>query len=180
MSARIVAANLRDLSYVASRLRPEDEREAACQFEQWSPAMLAAISLKDHAYVVEVDGNPEAAFGACATAHRGLWVAWSWGSVRMWRAVPVVTQFVRSVMIPDIIEQGCWRCEARAMVENTGAHRWLKRMGAKQHSEPLIGWGKNGEDFLLFDWTRKDIERTQDCTIPRPLRELAGVAGADC
>lgn len=179
MSVHIVAATLRDLSYVASRLRPEDEREAACQFEQFSPALLATVSLKDHAYVVEVDGNPEAAFGACSTAHRGLWVAWSWGSVRMWRAVPLITQFVRAVMIPDIIAQGCWRCEARAMAENTGAHRWLKRMGATERAD-LPGWGKNGEEFTLFDWTRKDIERAQDRAVSRPLREPAGAARAHC
>lgn len=175
----IVAATLRDLSYVASRLRPEDEREASCQFEQFSPALLATVSLKDHAYCVEVNGNPEAAFGACSTSHKGLWVAWSWMSTKGWRAVPKITEFVRDVMIPDIIAQGCWRCEARAMAENTGAHRWLRRMGAYERCE-LPGWGKNGEDFRLFEWLRIDIERTKDRAISRPLREPAGAVGAHC
>jgi RimJ/RimL family protein N-acetyltransferase len=153
MTARIVAATLRDLSYVASRLRPEDEREVACQFEQWSPAYLAHVSLKDHAYVVEVNGNPEAAFGACSTTHKGLWVAWSWGTRSMWRAVPRITRFVREVMIPDIVAQGAHRCEARAMAEHVSAHRWLKRMGATERCD-LPGWGKNGETFKLFEWLR--------------------------
>ena len=158
MTARIVPATLRDLSYIASRLRPEDHQEVSCQFEQWSPAGLAAVSLRDHAYTVEVNGNPEAAFGACSMTHKGLWVAWSWGSVRMWRAIPIITAFVRDIMIPDIIVQGCWRCEARAMAEHTGAHRWLKRMGAVERCE-LPGWGKGGETFKLFEWLRQDHER---------------------
>ena len=164
---------------MASRLRPEDEREVACQFEQWSPAFLAQISLKDHAYVVEVAGNPEAAFGACSMTHKGLWVAWSWGSVQIWRAVPVITRFVRDVMIPDIIAQGCWRCEARAMAENTGAHRWLKRMGAVERCD-LLGWGKGGETFKLFDWTREDIERSQNRADWQQFPEHASATGAHC
>jgi hypothetical protein len=155
MVARIAAATLRDLSYVAANLRPEDREEVACQFEQWTPVLLASLALRDHAYVVEINGNPEAAVGA-GQVRPGLWIAWSWGTDRMWRAVPTITRFVRDVMIPDIIAQGGQRAEARAMAKNFSAHRWLEKMGATRRCD-LPNYGKNGEPFLLFDWTKGNL-----------------------
>jgi hypothetical protein len=155
VTARLIAANLRDLSYIASRLRPEDHAEVSCQFDEWTPTGLASVCLRDHAYVVEIGGNPEAAVGA-TRVNSGLWIAWSWGSPRMARAVPIITRFVHDIMMPDIVASGGWRCEARAMASHTSAHRWLKRMGATQRCV-LPRWGRNGEDFILFDWTRDDV-----------------------
>ena len=152
---RLVAATLRDLSYVAANLRPDDREEVACQLEDWSPGLLACISLQDHAYIVEINGNPEAAVGA-SEVRKGLWTAWSWGTRRMWRAVPTITGFVRNVMIPDIIAKGGHRAEARALARNFSAHRWLEKMGATRRCE-LPGYGMGGEDFILFDWTRADL-----------------------
>jgi hypothetical protein len=156
VTSRIVGATLRDLSYVASRLRPDDKAEVDAQFDDWSPALIAALSLRDHAYVVLVDENPEAAFGAGRTQHRALWTAWSFMSRRGWRAVPRITEFVRAVMIPDIYASGGQRVEARALADNHSARRWLKRMGATEQGL-LRNYGRNGEDFVLFEWCRCDF-----------------------
>jgi hypothetical protein len=64
MTARIIGGNLRDLSYIAANLRPEDRAEIDCQLDDWSPVTLALHAMQGPAYVVELDGNPEAAFGA--------------------------------------------------------------------------------------------------------------------
>lgn len=154
MSARVIAGTLRDLSYIAANLRLEDREEVDCQFVDWSPVGLASISLRGHAYVVLIDGNPEAAFGANPTPNPGLWVAYSWGTRRLWRAVPIITHFVSAVLIPDLVASGCQRCEARAMARHDSAHRWLKRMGANEQGR-LECYGRNGEDFILFEWTRR-------------------------
>lgn len=42
------------------------------------------------------------------------------------------------------------------MAKHVSAHRWLVRMGAKEQGV-LECYGRNGEDFLLFNWTRKQI-----------------------
>ena len=84
MPVRIVPATLRDLSYIAANLRPEDRAEIDCQCDGWTPALLALTALQGLAYVAELDGNPEAGFGA-AEQRSGLWTAWSWGTRRMWR-----------------------------------------------------------------------------------------------
>ncbi|RWK49037.1 hypothetical protein [Mesorhizobium sp.] len=154
MTVRIVSATLRDLSYIAANLRPEDRTEIDCQFDEWSPAPLALTALQGFAYVAELNGNPEAGFGAAE--HRGgLWIAWSWGTRRMKRCVPGITEFFRGVLGPQVAARGAFRVEARALATNELALRWLGRLGATQRCL-LPGYGKNGEDFLLYDWTRKN------------------------
>lgn len=153
MTARIVGGTLRDLSYIAANLRKEDRAEIDCQFNEWTPELLALSALQGFAYAVELDGNPEAAFGA-AEARQGLWIAWSWGTRRMWRCVPRITSFFYQVLGPDVAARGAWRVEARAMAGNDLACRWLNRLGANERCL-LPAYGKNGEDFILFDWTRE-------------------------
>ncbi|WP_027154395.1 hypothetical protein [Mesorhizobium sp. WSM2561] len=152
MTVRIVSATLRDLSYIAANLRSEDRTEIDCQFDEWSPALLALTALQGFAYVAELNGNPEAGFGA-AEQRGGLWIAWSWGTRRMKRCVPGMTEFFRAVLGPQVAAHGAWRVEARALATNELALRWLARLGATQRCR-LPGYGKNGEDFLLYDWTR--------------------------
>jgi hypothetical protein len=153
VSARVIGGNLRDLSYVATNLRPEDYAEVDCQLDNWSPEALALSAMQGLAYVVEWKGNPEAAFGA-AEVRSGLWIAWSWGTRRMWRCVSLITEFYFTSLGPEISARGAWRVEARPLAGNDMAVRWLQRMGATERCL-LPGYGKNGEDFLLFDWTRE-------------------------
>jgi hypothetical protein len=153
MTVRIIGGNIRDLSYIAANLRPEDQTEVDCQFDSWTPAHLALSAMQGFAYVAELDGNPEAAFGA-AEARSGLWAAWSWGTKRMRRCVPLITKFFYEVLGPDVSAAGAWRVEARPLAGNDLAVRWLKRLGATERCS-LPGYGRNGEDFLLFDWTRE-------------------------
>lgn len=165
MPARIKGGTLRDLSYIAANLRPEDKAEIDCQIPGWSPASLALSAMQGFAYTVELDGNPEAAFGA-SEERQGLWHVWSWGTRRMWRCVPRITRFTFEVIGPDVRNAGAWRVEARPLAANELAVRWLRRLGAEQRCE-LPGYGTNGEDFLLFDWTR---ERWESCVSNRPKR----------
>jgi len=68
--------------------------------------------------------------------------------------VPSITRFFYQVLGPNVAAAGAWRVEARPLAGNELAIRWLERLGATQRCD-LRGYGKNGEDFLLFDWTRE-------------------------
>jgi hypothetical protein len=153
LKARIVGATLRDLTYIVANLRSEDRHEVECQIEHWDVNAIALAALQGFAYVVELDGNPEAAFGACEQ-RQGLFVAWSWGTKRMPRCVPAITRFFHAVLGRQVAEVGAWRVEARPLADNELAVRWLKRLGATERCL-LPSYGKNGEDFKLFDWTRE-------------------------
>ncbi|RWE54941.1 MAG: hypothetical protein EOS67_22495 [Mesorhizobium sp.] len=174
MTVRIIPATLRDLSYIAANLRAEDRAEIDCQLDHWSPALLALTALQGFAYVAEFDGNPEAGFGA-AEQRGGLWIAWSWGTRRMKRCVPEITQFFHAVLGPEVAARGAFRVEARALAENELALRWLARLGATQRCR-LPGYGRNGETFILFDWTR---ESWNHVSVSKTARPEAAAADAD-
>ncbi|WP_258119728.1 hypothetical protein [Mesorhizobium onobrychidis] len=62
--------------------------------------------------VAELDENPEVGFGA-AEQRGGLWIAWSWGTCRMRRCVPGITEFFHAVLGPEVAARGAFRVEAR-------------------------------------------------------------------
>lgn len=156
MKARIIPATLRDLSYIASRLRDEDKAEIEAQLGPVHYIDLAAMHMGGSAFVVTLDGNPEAGFGASPMLGNHLWVAWSWGSRRISRCAPIITRFVRESMVPDLVARGAQRVEARALASHHMARNWLIKMGATERCE-LPCYGRNGETFLLYDWTRENV-----------------------
>lgn len=158
-TSSVVPATLRDLSYIAANMRPADRAEVECQMDEWSAAHVAAVSLRDFAYVVELAGNPEAAFG-CGQVRKGYWIAWSWGTDRLTRCLPVMLEYITGQLQPDVFDAGALRVEARALKAHTQAHRFLKRIGGTARCD-LPGYGKNGEDFILWDWTRDTWQRNQ-------------------
>ena len=126
MPIRIVPATLRDLSYIAANLRSEDRAEIDCQLDHWSPALLALTALQGFAYVAELDGNPEAGFGA-AEQRSGLWIAWSWGTRRMKRCVPEITRFFHAVLGPQVRDND-------GLGDNVGSEHENRDGG--QHGDP--------------------------------------------
>ncbi len=153
MRATVVPGNIRDMSYIASNLRDEDRHEIDCQCAWWSPALIAHGAMRGFSYVVKLDGQPHAAFGA-AEERPGLFHAWSWGGPLMHRCVPAITRHFYAVLGPAVANAGAWRVEARALASNELALRWLRRLSATERCV-LPNYGKNGEDFVLFDWTRE-------------------------
>ena len=153
MACEVKPANLRDLSYVVSHMRDSDRAEVECQMDEWSAVHVAALSLRDYAYVVELNGNPEAAFG-CGQVRRGYWIAWSWGTSRILRCLPAMVSFITDQLQPAVYASGALRVEARALASHGQAVRFLERIGGTFRCE-LPAYGKNGEDFVMFDWTRE-------------------------
>lgn len=133
-------------------MRPADRLEVECQIDEWSPTMIAAMSLRDFAFIAELDGNPEAAFGA-GQVRQGYWLAWSWMTARGGRCVPAMIRYITEELQPAVYAAGALRVEARALASHTQAHAFLRRIGGHLRCE-LPSYGKNGEDFMLFDWTR--------------------------
>lgn len=67
-----------------------------------------------------------------------------------------LTRFAKYSMIPALLDMGGLRGEARSMASHTEAHRWLEALGAKREGT-LSCYGKNGEDFYNYVWTRHDV-----------------------
>jgi RimJ/RimL family protein N-acetyltransferase len=170
MFTSVVDATLRDLSYVAAHMRAADRAEVEAQIDQWSAVHVAALSLRDFAYVVELNGNPEAAFG-CGQVRKGYWIAWSWGTDRLTKCLPIMIPFIREQLQPAVYEAGAHRVEARALASHRQARRVLERIGGTFRCE-LPAYGKDGEAFVLYDWTRETY-------VPVHARHSSAACGAD-
>lgn len=144
---------LRDTSYVFGNLNPADLAEVSCQLPDGvRPQQLAPIYVGlPRSLVAYVDDVPAMAFGvgminaACASA-------WAVGTVKSWRAVPDVTRFWHDELVPWTIDRGFRFVEARSLVTNVRAHRWMESLGAEAVTDPLP-FGKADEPFILFRWT---------------------------
>lgn len=152
-ACEVKPATLRDLSYIAAHMRAADRAEVEAQIDEWSAVHVAAMSLRDFAYVVELGGNPEAAFG-CGQVRRGYWVAWSWGTDRLAKCLPVMIRFITEQLQPAVYEAGALRVEARALASHRQARRFLERIGGTFCCD-LPAYGKSGEPFVMYYWTRE-------------------------
>ncbi len=148
----IVPATLRDVSFIAANMCPEDRREIYCQLPAGIDApAVAQLHMLGDAWCAMVGGQPAEAFGATAATVSVLNL-WAFGTHSRRRAIPEVTRFLRA-LVPQWIERGITRCEARAICGHDLAHRWLRGLGGQEIALPA--WGKGGEDFTLFWWTRE-------------------------
>lgn len=110
------------------------------------------------AWVARLDGQPVAAFGAAPMSLPGNVLSlWAWGTKRLVRAAPAITRFVRDECAPRWVAAGVTRVEARSIRGHVSAHRWLRGAGAK--AQPCPNWGKGGEGFVLFYWTKDSWRR---------------------
>ena len=157
---QIVEATQRDLTFVAASLRPEDHRELSCQMPDDMPVEIGAVisAWSGEAWVAKLDGQPVAAFGAAPMSlPANVLSLWAWGTKRLARAAPAITRFVRDEMAPKWVERGVTRVEARSIEGHHQAHRWLTGAGA--FSIECLCWGKGGEAFRLFWWTKDSWRR---------------------
>ena len=116
--------------------------------------MIALGALRGFAYVVTLDGQPHAAFGACEEQPgRGLWHIWAWGTERIDRCVPTIKRFSLNTLMMDVLNAGAMRAEARALDANKKAHTLIRHLQGREVAA-LSNYGKNGEKFLLFEWVR--------------------------
>lgn len=159
-SVSINAATLRDVTWIAAHMRDQDRREIFCQLpEEASTLEVATFSLaqsRQMAWTASIDGEPTVAIGI-GRAGPTLGNAWAFGSKRFVRCVPLLTEFVGSVMIPGALHDGYHRVEARAHADHRQACEWLTRLGARWCCD-LLDYGRNREPFRLFAWTRSDWE----------------------
>jgi hypothetical protein len=57
-------------------------------------------------------------------------------------------------MFPAIVNAGAHRGQCISPADHLDTHRWLRWLGAKEEAM-LRKYGKNGEDALLFAWTKE-------------------------
>ena len=145
--------NLAGVCYVCRNLRPADIREIeATRYGDLDPDELAmeiirSWSITGNAWLVYHNDKPVAIFGA-TNPWPGMWSAFMLATPDFPKIALPLTKFVKRVFIPHM-KLKANRVEARSIDGHGEAHRWLGALGATVEGR-LKGYGRDGEDFLVF------------------------------
>ena len=163
MSIEIVPGTLRDITYVACNLRPEDSREVFASARLQSGTEAGAISWATSpgwCWTAWLKGQPVAAFGVGLgnPVHQPhIRHAWAYGTDKFKRAAPAITRFCVLEWPARLIGEGVTRVEIRSIADHDLAHRWLS--GLRAHREcDMPNYGVGGETFTLWSWRKEDWE----------------------
>lgn len=161
----IKPATKRDTSWIAANMREIDKREIYPLMHEDSSLQLAWLQLqlsKRFAVNAFINDEPVCAFGI-AEYRPGIGELWAFGTSKIYGAMRAMTDHIRHEMAAKVFaDESVWRLECRSSVEHKQAHAWIESIGLEYRC-PLDNLGKNGEDYLLFDTSRKVIgDRTYE------------------
>jgi hypothetical protein len=157
-------ACLRDASFVAANMREQDAVEIDAVVDMSNPAGVAAWLLNgsgafqedpalNWARIAYLKGQPVAVFGIARIApHIGS--AWAYGTRVLPRVAKRISLWGMGFYPPAMINAGIRRVEVRTMACHDLSHRWLASMGAVLETPEPFEYGRNGELFVQYAWTR--------------------------
>jgi hypothetical protein len=138
----------------------------ACDFEElnatnydMSPEYLAHVACATGAFRwgAYVDGRPVALIGA-VPRWPNVWSVWAYGTDEWDKVALTLTKHARRFILPALYRSGAVRGDCQALSTHTTARNWLEFLGADLEKE-LDGWGKNGETFISYVWSRKKMKQ---------------------
>lgn len=154
---RLTKPDRKALLYIVDNLRTADREELnALTFYPDRAEVLAdeVASWGPFAFVGWHDGRPVGAAGA-TEMWPGVWSFWMFGTDDIPKVGLEMTRLIKRRIFPLLFDLGMHRGEARSIHSHQWAHRWLKTLGFN-YEATLRGFGKNGEDFLVFTLHRSD------------------------
>lgn len=157
MPVEIRQANLRDACYVAANMRANDRFEIDAVVETEHPVQIAAMLLdysKDLAFCAYIDGQPVTVFGVHPSWPRTCVAGWAYGTERLKRTIPRITDYAVKVLVPELVRRGYRRLQVHTYVGHDLSHRWLEGMGLTCEGV-AVGYGLHGEDFAVYAATRR-------------------------
>lgn len=159
---KVIPATLASASFVCANLRASDREEAFCQIPDGTKTHELAYSLlmSGDTFVVEKRRQEPVAFFGVSPINVATYSIWAVGTDDFTRAVPAMQRHVLKHVVPDLLGRGARTLEARAMQSHLTAHQWIHRTGGKASGIPFE-YGKNGEMFVLFRWTRDALSLHQ-------------------
>lgn len=144
-------ATLADLIYLASNLRERDAEELSATHGPIDPERLAIEAYQSGwRKAAYVGGLPVLALGAKAI-HPGVCAVWGFGTSDYRKAVKPMTNYAKSVMVPELLSAGFHRAQCIVHPNNTASQRWLKSLGFTQDCQ-LQGFGSQKQTMLLYSW----------------------------
>lgn len=152
------APALPDVLHVVRHMRQRDFEEIFATRYGSDRAEFAqeVVSTGDFRWGAYLDGKPVAMIGAVPRWPR-VWSVWAFGTDD-WPAVALsLTKHVRRFMLPALYRSGAIRADCMALATHDDARRWLRALGAREENT-VDNWGKNGQKFVSYVWTRKEAQ----------------------
>ncbi len=155
---RRLPVSYNDVLYVVQRMREADRREIYATRWANDPVAVATdvMSSGPFGWVCGID-RPIAAIGALSM-WPGVWSVWMFATDEFRKIGLPMTRFVKNDMIPAVASTGAHRAECKSLADHFEAHAWLELLGARrEYPEPHRGYGRGGEDFYTYIWTRDHV-----------------------
>lgn len=144
-----------ELVHVCRNLREMSRSEMYLTAEIEEPELLAEVFFGHPlSWVAYHDAKPAAVIGA-TRLHPGVWGLYGFGTDDYAHVMLEVTKHARRVMMPEVRATGAHRAQCMSPATHHETHKWLRFLGAKEEAR-LGGYGKNGEDVLVFAWRRDE------------------------
>lgn len=152
-------ATIGDIFDVAMRMRERDYEEIVCTTYAKDRYELADILARSWSQspATYVFGTEELGRIACLTltAERpGVWNLGLFATDKLESIGKSLTKHVIRDIIPLLDKAEAHRVEAQSIVGYEEVHNWLQFFGLRKESV-LKKYGRNGEDFVNFAWTRE-------------------------
>jgi hypothetical protein len=139
---------------VLENLSPTSRREAIAT---WGPDFVepavTALMGHGHRFAYCRDGEAQATFAGSLLGD--VYFAFLLFADGFPAISPHLSKFVTATIIPAVADSPASRAESLSLTDTTTSHRWLRRLGAKP-VEYLPGFGRQGEDVILWRWVRED------------------------
>lgn len=148
----IVKMNLGHALYVAAHMREVDWREVSAT--RWDDdreafAMECYRLPGTHFTALNNQGEP-VAMGGVALHTPKVGQAWLVGTDQFASMAIEITRFCRD-STNRLLETELNRINAYSAAFHVESHKWLEAAGLQKRETPLRQWGRNGEDFYLFE-----------------------------
>jgi len=148
-----------DMLQITRNLRGRDMEELSATSYSPTPEGFAhaAVSSGGFRWGTYVDGRPVGAGGA-VPRWPNVWTVWAYGTDEFEKTILSATRQFRRFIIPALYRAGAVRVDCFALASHTDACAWLQYLGAEPDNK-LDSWGKNGETFINYVWTRKKMKQ---------------------
>lgn len=146
--------------YVALNMRERDFDEfSAVSFatdrDELARDITARYGERNDVMVADVEGEP-VCVGATIMSRPNVITLLFFATDRFPEIALPITRFIKKQLFPRLVKTGVHRIEAVSMDGYEQAQHWLRTLGLEQETGPMPGYGRNGEAFIQFAWS-KDV-----------------------
>lgn len=153
---RIEAATKRDVWQVALHMRERDFAELSGVNPAENREELAhdlAMRFGEHPSIMTAFHNDvPVCVGGAISPRPGVASLLFFATDGFDKIVFPMTRFIKRTLFPSLRKNGIHRIDAISLDGYALVHSWLETIGLRQETQPLLGFGKNRESYVIFSW----------------------------